>query len=107
VTGDAAPDARVLIVVQASCLLEIGRRDACITRRLLEDAGMTATQLAGEGGIPRSAVSMMLSGTRAVSKANARKLGGSGTVILVSPVGPCRHARRWLGSRTARWGTCR
>ena len=36
---------------------------------------MTATQLAGEGGIPRSAVSMMLSGTRAVSKANARKLG--------------------------------
>ena len=26
-------------------------------------------------GIPRSAVSMMLSGTRAVSKANARKLG--------------------------------
>ena len=44
-------------------------------RRLLEDAGMTATQLAGELGIPRSAVSMILSGARAVSKANARKLG--------------------------------
>ena len=45
-------------------------------RRLLEDAGMTATQLAVELGIPRSAVSMMLTGARAVSKANARKLGG-------------------------------
>jgi antitoxin component HigA of HigAB toxin-antitoxin module len=44
-------------------------------RSLLEDAGMTATQLAAELGIPRSAVSMMLSGARGVSKANARKLG--------------------------------
>jgi HTH-type transcriptional regulator/antitoxin HigA len=44
-------------------------------RRLLEDAGMTATQLAAELGIPRSAVSMILTGARAVSKANARKLG--------------------------------
>lgn len=44
-------------------------------RSLLEEAAMTATQLAGELGIPRSAVSMMLSGSRGVSKANARKLG--------------------------------
>jgi hypothetical protein len=44
-------------------------------RSLLEYAGMTATPPAGEGGIPRSAVSMTLSGTRAVSKANARTLG--------------------------------
>lgn len=60
---------------QHSTLGKSGDTPADRLRVLLEESGMTATQLADELDISRSAISMILSGVRDVSKVNAFKLG--------------------------------